>query len=239
MYNGKRILAIIPARGGSKGLPGKNIKPLCGKPLIGWSIEQAQASKYVDEIFVSTDSREIADVAESFGVLIPFLRPKELASDTSPSSEFIIHTIEYYQKKNNNFDYILLVEPTSPLRDTQDIDKCIEMLLNHSYAKSIVGISKIEACHPAFLVKISEEGLLKSYVNQMKTLRRQDIDDLYFFEGSLYLSSIEYYMQEKTFYHELTLPYLMPKYKSFEVDDLLDFQIIERIMELKIKNKIN
>ena len=84
MYNGKKILAIIPARGGSKGLPGKNIKPLCGKPLIGWSIEQAQASKYIDEIFVSTDSLEIANVAEGFGVSIPFLRPEELASDTSP-----------------------------------------------------------------------------------------------------------------------------------------------------------
>ena len=85
MYNNKKILAIIPARGGSKGLPGKNIKPLCGKPLIGWSIEQAQASEYIDEIFVSTDSSEIAAVAESFGVKVPFLRPSELATDTSPS----------------------------------------------------------------------------------------------------------------------------------------------------------
>ena len=96
MYNKKKILAIIPARGGSKGLPGKNIKSLCGKPLIGWSIEQAQASEYIDEIFVSTDSSEIATVAESFGIKVPFLRPSELATDTSPSSAFVLHTIAFF-----------------------------------------------------------------------------------------------------------------------------------------------
>ena len=133
MYNNKKILAIIPARGGSKGLPGKNIKPLCGKPLIGWSIEQAQASEYIDEIFVSTDSSEIAAVAESFGVKVPFLRPSELATDTSPSSAFVLHTINYYRSKGHEFDYILLLEPTSPLRKKGDIDevKFKEILLKN------------------------------------------------------------------------------------------------------------
>ena len=99
MYKGKRILAIIPARGGSKGLPGKNIKELCGKPLIAWSIEHAQNSKYVDEIFISTDSQEIANVAERFGASCPELRPAELARDTAPSSEFIVYTLEKMKKK--------------------------------------------------------------------------------------------------------------------------------------------
>lgn len=93
MYKGKKILAIIPARGGSKGLPGKNIKPLCGKPLIGWTIEQAKACEYIDEIFVSTDSQEIADVAENFGVKVPSLRPQELASDTASSMDVILYTL--------------------------------------------------------------------------------------------------------------------------------------------------
>jgi hypothetical protein len=236
MYNNKKILAIIPARGGSKGLPGKNIKPLCGKPLIGWTIEQAQSSKYIDEIFVSTDSNEIAAVAEDFGIKVPFVRPTELATDTSPSSAFVLHTIDYYRNKGQEFDYILLLEPTSPLRDITDINIAIEQLLNHDTAKSIVGVSKVEATHPAFLVDISKEGLLKSYLKEMKTLRRQELSDLYFFEGSLYLSDIEFYIKEQTFYHDLTLPYVVPKYKAYEIDDIVDFYIVEKILELKLKN---
>ena len=236
MYNNKKILAIIPARGGSKGLPGKNIKPLCGKPLIGWTIEQAQSSKYIDEIFVSTDSNEIAAVAEDFGIKVPFLRPTELATDTSPSSAFVLHTIGYYRNKGQEFDYILLLEPTSPLRDITDINIAIEQLLNHDTAKSIVGVSKVEATHPAFLVDISKEGLLKPYLKEMKTLRRQELSDLYFFEGSLYLSDIEFYIKEQNFYHDLTLPYVVPKYKAYEIDDIVDFYIVEKILELKLKN---
>ncbi|WP_277013504.1 cytidylyltransferase domain-containing protein [Capnocytophaga granulosa] len=236
MYNNKKILAIIPARGGSKGLPGKNIKPLCGKPLIGWTIEQAQSSKYIDEIFVSTDSNEIAAVAEDFGIKVPFLRPAELATDTSPSSAFVLHTIDYYRNKGQEFDYILLLEPTSPLRDITDINIAIEQLLNHDTAKSIVGVSKVEATHPAFLVDISKEGLLKPYLKEMKTLRRQELSDLYFFEGSLYLSDIDFYIKEQTFYHDLTLPYVVPKYKAYEIDDIVDFYIVEKILELKLKN---
>ena len=236
MYNNKKILAIIPARGGSKGLPGKNIKPLCGKPLIGWTIEQAQSSKYIDEIFVSTDSNEIAAVAEDFGIKVPFLRPAELATDTSPSSAFVLHTIDYYRNKGQEFDYILLLEPTSPLRDITDINIAIEQLLNHDTAKSIVGVSKVEATHPAFLVDISKEGLLKPYLKEMKTLRRQELSDLYFFEGSLYLSDIDFYIKEQTFYHDLTLPYVVPKYKAYEIDDIVDFFIVEKILELKLKN---
>ena len=217
-------------------MPGKNIKPLCGKPLIGWSIEQAQASEYIDEIFVSTDSREIATVAERFGIKVPFLRPSELATDTSPSSAFVLHTIDYYRNKGQEFDYILLLEPTSPLRDVDDINIAIEQLLNHNTAKSIVGVSKVEATHPAFLVNISKEGLLKPYLEEMKVLRRQELNDLYFFEGSLYLSEIDYFMKTESFYHNLTLPYVVPKYKSYEVDDIVDFYIIEKLLELKLNN---
>lgn len=238
MYNNKKILAIIPARGGSKGLPNKNIKPLCGKPLIGWSIEQAGGSAYIDEIFVSTDSAEIASVAESFGIEVPFLRPAELATDTSPSSGFVLHTIDYYRSQGEEFDYILLLEPTSPLRDVADINTAIEQLLNHKSAKSIVGVSKVEVTHPAFLVNLSKEGLLEPYLGEMKALRRQELNDLYFFEGSLYLSEIDYYIKTESFYHNLTLPYVVPKYKSYEVDDIVDFYIIEKLLELKLNNTL-
>lgn len=153
MYKDKKILAIIPARGGSKGLPGKNIKPLLGKPLIGWTIEQALTSKYIDEIFVSTDSREIADVAETFGVQVPDLRPEELANDTASSMDFILYTLHLLEKRGKNFSYIVLLEPTSPLRDVMDIDYAIEKLVTIEEAESIVGVCKTEAVHPGIFDK--------------------------------------------------------------------------------------
>ena len=227
MYRDKKILAIIPARGGSKGLPGKNIKPLLGKPLIGWTIEQALASEYIDEIFVSTDSREIADVAETFGVQVPDLRPEELANDTASSMDFILYTLYLLEKRGKKFSYIVLLEPTSPLRDVTDIDE----------AESIVGVCKTEAVHPAFLTKIIR-GFLTPYTNEMKAVRRQELEELYFFEGSVYVSGVEALMRRKSFYHEKCLPYVVPKWKSFEIDDFVDFKIIEALMDLKLKGII-
>jgi len=122
MYKGKKILALIPARGGSKGLPGKNIKPLLGKPLIAWTIEQAKASKYVDRVVVSTDDDEIAEVAIRYGAEVPFLRPKELARDDSPTIDAILHALDFFSDKGERFDLLALLEPTSPLRDSEDID---------------------------------------------------------------------------------------------------------------------
>ncbi len=235
MYKGKKILAIIPARGGSKGLPGKNIKELCGKPLIAWSIEHAQKSKYVDELFISTDSQEIADVAEHFGAPCPELRPAELARDTAPSSEFIVYTLEKMKKEGKSFDYFILLEPTSPLRDVEDVDKSIEMLVDNPVAESVMGVVRAEDSNPAFMVKIGEGGLMIPFMGKAETLRRQDIPDAYYFEGTVYLSKCDAYMEKKAFYHDKTLPYIVPKWKSFEIDDIIDFTIIEALMKLKLQ----
>lgn len=235
MYKGKKILAIIPARGGSKGLPGKNIKELCGKPLIAWSIEHAQKSKYVDELFISTDSQEIADVAEQFGAPCPELRPAELARDTAPSSEFIVYTLEKMKKEGKSFDYFILLEPTSPLRDVEDVDKSIEMLVDNPVAESVMGVVRAEDSNPAFMVKIGEGGLMIPFMGKAETLRRQDIPDAYYFEGTVYLSKCDAYMEKKAFYHDKTLPYVVPKWKSFEIDDIIDFTIIEAIMKMKLQ----
>lgn len=227
-----KVLAIIPARGGSKGLPGKNIRPLCGKPLIGWSIEQAKASKYITEIYVSTDSREIADVAESFGVKVPELRPAELASDTASSASFIIYTIEKLKNEGKEFDYVILLEPTSPLREVKDIDTAIELLHTHGEADSIVGVCKTECAHPVFLVKI-KNGFLSPYLGNMEAIRRQELDELFYFEGTVYVSRINAFLEKKSFYHEKTIPYIVPKWKSFEIDDIDDWFIIESIFKNK------
>ena len=130
MINGKTVIAIIPARGASKGLPGKNIKPLCGKPLIAWSIEAGLGSQYIDEVMVTTDSEKIAGIAREFGATVPFIRPAELASDTATSVDVIRHVLNFYEiKLYKNFEYTVVLEPTSPLRVKEDIDNDIEQLL--------------------------------------------------------------------------------------------------------------
>lgn len=227
-----KVLAIIPARGGSKGLPGKNIKPLLGKPLIGWTIEQAQKSKYITEIYVSTDSQEIANVVEQFGVKVPELRPAHLASDTATSASFVIYTIEKLRYEGKEFDYIILLEPTSPLRLSSDIDHALELLINNqNNAESIVGVCRAECSHPAFMVKMNSLGLLTSYCDQMSAIRRQDLDVLYYFEGTLYASRVDSFLEKKTFYHDKALPYIIPKSRAFEIDDQEDWFIVESILK--------
>ena len=234
MYKDKTFLAIIPARGGSKGLPGKNIKELCGKPLIAWSIEAGLKSNYLDEVMVTTDYQNIADVSKQYGASVPFLRPDELASDTATSFDAIKHTIEYYKNElNKEFDYIVLLEPTSPLRESIDINKAIEVLL-YSNADSIVGVCRTEDQNPAFLVLKNENNFISGYENkEMKVLRRQDIKDVYFFEGTIYISKTNVLLDKKTFYHENTIGYEVPKYKSLEIDDMDDFVMVEAIMNIK------
>ena len=126
MYKNKRILALIPARGGSKGIKDKNIIELCGKPLIAYSIDAAKNSKYIDDILVSTDSEKIAEVAKKYGARVPFLRPYELATDTSTTLDVVLHAIDYVNKEEKKYDTLILLQPTAPLRKTEDIDSAIE-----------------------------------------------------------------------------------------------------------------
>ena len=219
MYKNNSFLAIVPARGGSKGLPGKNIKELCGKPLVAWSIEAGLKSKYVDEVMVSTDDEKIAEISKKYGANVPFLRPSELASDTATTFDAIKHTIDYYKNElKTEFD---------------DIDRAIEILLE-SKADSIVGICKTESQNPAFLVSKDEKGLISGYENKdMRVLRRQEIKDVYFFEGTIYVSKTDVLLDKKTFYHSNTIGYEVPKYKSLEIDDIDDFVMVEAIMNYK------
>ena len=234
----KKILCVVPARGGSKGLPGKNIKMLIDKPLIAWSIEQGLGSKYVNEVIVSTDSEEVAEIAKNYGARVPFLRPDFLAQDDSSTADVLVHMINELEKIGETFDYILLLEPTSPLREVNDIDKAFEQLLSIPQAKSIVGISKVESQHPSFTVSLQNENNFIQSKNNFKVLRRQEIEELYFYEGSLYISEIKSYREKKNFYHKDTLGYIMPKWKSLEIDDEVDFIMTEALLLARQKNLI-
>uniref|UniRef100_UPI004048122F acylneuraminate cytidylyltransferase family protein n=1 Tax=Algoriphagus sp. TaxID=1872435 RepID=UPI004048122F len=234
----KKILCVVPARGGSKGLPGKNIKMLIDKPLIAWSIEQGLGSKYVNEVIVSTDSEEVAEIAKNYGARVPFLRPDFLAQDDSSTADVLVHMMNELEKIDETFDYILLLEPTSPLREVNDIDKAFEQLFSIPQAKSIVGISKVESQHPSFTVSLQNESNFIQSKNNFKVLRRQEIEELYFYEGSLYISEIKSYREKKNFYHKDTLGYIMPKSKSLEIDDEVDFIMTEALLLARQKNLI-
>lgn len=234
MIDSEKVLVLIPARGGSKGLPGKNIMELCGLPLLGWPIRAAKKSKYVDRVIVSTDDPQIANVAVSHGAEVPFIRPEELATDQSSSASVIEHTVSFLSGKGNTFTYLILLEPTSPLTEAEDVDKALLTLhSNRHVADSIVGVSKLEGTHPAFNVVIGEDGLIKPFLKLKfgSVYRRQDIEDVFYFEGSLYISDLSVFLKKLSFYHERTLPYVVPKWKAFEVDDMTDLICIEAIIK--------
>lgn len=233
MIGDKRVLALVPARAGSKGLPGKNVRPLQGKPLLAWPIEAARGSRYVDRVVISTDSTEFAELARAAGADVPFLRPDHLANDTAPSIGFVEHCLDTLEAAGDTYHYIVLLEPTSPLTEAQDIDKALEALVaKERDADAIVGVTALASSHPAFAVRIDTDGLMQPYSSESfgQLPRRQDIEPLYSLDGSLYASTVEAIRRERGFCHRRTLPFVTPRWKSFEVDDLVDFICIEAIL---------
>jgi CMP-N,N'-diacetyllegionaminic acid synthase len=232
MIDGKRVLSAIPARGGSRGLPGKNTRMLCGKPLIAWSIDQARASKYVDETMVTTDSEEIAEIARDFGASVPFLRPAELATDTATTFSAIKHTLEHYLCNwNQNFDYLVLMEPTSPLREPDDIDNMLEALeAESSEFDGIVSIGEISE-HPSIAKRVVG-GCLESFFPDVKqTTYRQANASAFFPYCVAYIVKVKTLLLEETFYPKRCTCYCIKRYQNYEIDDLYDFLCVERVMK--------
>jgi len=237
VYKNKSFLAIVPARGGSKGLPGKNIKELCGKPLIAWSIETGLKSKYLDELVVSTDYQNIADIAKQYGASVPFLRPNCLASDTATSFDAIKHTIDYYKDElSKEFDYIVLLEPTSPLREVDDIDNMISKIVcNEEKFDSIVSMGEVHE-HPSIMKKIVNKDYLNNYCEELELKsRRQDNDEAYFPYGVAYIVKMNSFLEEKTFYTKRNTFFEIKRYQCYEIDDIYDFLAVENIMKYEWK----
>ena len=238
MINNKKIIGIVPARIGSKGLKFKNLKKLNSKPLIYWPIKTLKKSKYVDKIILNTDSKKIKNLGIKMGAEIPFLRPKHLASDNSKIANTIIHTIQYFKKKKIFFDYILLLEPTSPLTTTEDIDDAIKVLeKSNKNVDALVSVAESVSAHPKFCVKLDKNQIIKSYDEKFHIINRQKLDKAYFYSGNFYLSKVDSFIKLKTFYHKRTKAIVSTKAKSFEIDDELDFFIVEKIMKHYNKKK--
>ena len=239
MYKNNSFLAIVPARGGSKGLLGKNIKELCGKPLVAWSIEAGLNSKYIDEVMVSTDDKKIAEISKQHGANVPFLRPSELASDTATTFDAVKHTIDYYKNElKKKFDYIVLLEPTSPLRENNDIDIMIEKIVdNQEEFDSISSIGEAHE-HPSIMKQIVNKNYIVPFCKELKvTTRRQDNEKAYFPYGVAYIAKIKNFLEEETFYTKRNTFYEIKRYQCYEIDDLYDFLAIENIMKYEWRLK--
>jgi CMP-N,N'-diacetyllegionaminic acid synthase len=220
MIDGKTILAIIPARGGSKGVPRKNIRQVGGKPLIAWTIHEAKHSKYIDRLILSSEDSEIIEVAQSLGCEAPFVRPAELARDDTPGIDPVIHAIDYFPK----YDIVVLLQPTSPLRNTADIDGCIKYFAS-KHANVCVSVTASKE-NPYWMYKFGNLGTLQAvtHPDTMPARRRQDLPAIYLLNGAVYVANCSWLREQKNFLSEETLGYVMPRERSLDIDTEEDLE---------------
>jgi CMP-N,N'-diacetyllegionaminic acid synthase len=226
------VLAVITARGGSTTLPRKNILPFCRKPMIAYSIEAALAARRsgapIDRVIVSTDDAEIADISREFGADVPFMRPPELAKSDTPSLPVVQHAIAFAeQERGLAYDWILLLQPTSPLRTEGDILAALGLVAEPG-TTAVVSITNANISHPRKL-KLIEGGILRPFQDDgFQPVRRQDFGyDVYKTNGAIYLARRDVLMQEGSFYGDCPRPLIMPAERSIDIDTQLDFDMAE------------
>jgi CMP-N,N'-diacetyllegionaminic acid synthase len=212
-----RVLAIIAARGGSKGIPRKNLRQVAGKPLIAWSIEAARAARYVDRVITSSDDDAIVDTARKLGCDVPFVRPADLARDDTPGIEPVLHALSILP----DYDIVVLLQPTSPLRTAQDIDACVEQLVTAG-APSCVSICEAET-HPYLTYERTSDGSLRSFVTaEVANMRRQDFPPAWRLNGAVYAARVAWLIGSRSFLNAATIGYPMPAARSLDIDTAED-----------------
>ncbi len=226
MYKNKTFLGIVPARGGSKRLPRKNMLDLCGKPLIAWSIEAGLNSKYIDKVVVSSDDDEILNISSNFGAET-IKRPAELASDTATTFDAIKHTIENVEK----YDYIVLLQPTSPLRNAKHIDEAIE-LLEIKNADAVVSVCEMDHS-PLWSNTLPNDGNMRGFLREeILNKRSQDLEKYYRLNGAIYICKTEKLLENKSFFlKDNIFAYIMDRKSSVDIDEEIDFKMAEVLME--------
>jgi CMP-N,N'-diacetyllegionaminic acid synthase len=219
-------IAIIPARGGSKRLPGKNIKLLAGKPLIAWTIDAALDSKVFDHVFVSTDCDEIAQISKSFGAEVPFLRPAELATDEATTNDVIAHLVEWFEKEyDKDVTTVAILQPTSPLRNAQHIQEAFEVMKD-KHAKAVISVCELE--YPIqFCNKLADDGSMNGFIKKSDMKRTQDLEPYYRLNGAIYFFSRDYVNKLSELYSEGTYSYQMSSRSSVDIDTEGDFSLAE------------
>ncbi|TBL73011.1 cytidylyltransferase domain-containing protein [Paenibacillus thalictri] len=230
MISGKRVLAIISARGGSKGVPRKNIRDICGKPLIAWSIHAAEQSKYIDRLILTSDDDEIISVARKWGCEVPFVRPSELAQDHTPGIDPVLHAVQQVP----GYDLIVQLQPTSPMRLSEDIDGCLEKLIEQE-ADACVTVTEPEKS-PYWMYSLGLDDQLVPVIKMSEfATRRQDLPKVYVLNGAVYVARTDWLLRQKTFLTEETIGYCMPSERSVDIDNEFDFFIVEQILYRNLK----
>lgn len=224
-----RTLAVIPARGGSKGVPKKNIRMLGGRPLIEWTIESAIAARDVlSRIIVSTDDNETASISRSAGVDVPFLRPQELSGDKVPTISVLQHAVAYAEAEEGQaYDFVMLLQPTAPFRTEQDIRDAINLALTKDF-DSIISVVQVFAVHPILMKRIENDRLLPFCLEEFEGTRRQDYSPAaYMRNGAIYLTRRDLIVQKNTIWGNKIRPLVMPEERSINIDSELDFFVCE------------
>ncbi len=234
MQTEKKVLAIIPARGGSKGVKNKNIRLLGDKPLIYWSISAAKKSKYITELYVSTDNADIKNISESYGANV-LMRPSSLANDETPMAETLQFVCKELEKRGEFFDFVVLLQPTAPFRKSQHIDEAIEKFMSYQKTESLVSVYKVEDNHPSRMYRINEKECLIKIMDEPKSSLRQDLDDIYHRNGAIYICTTALIRNEGKLICKNPLSFVMMKKDSINIDDEQDLEIANFLMERNIK----
>jgi N-acylneuraminate cytidylyltransferase len=224
---GKRLLAVITARGGSKGLPRKNVLLAGGKPLIAWTISAARDSESIDRVILSTDDEEIMQYAREWGCEVPFQRPAELANDTATSIDVVLHAVDQVQ----GYEFVVLLQPTSPLRTAQDIDAAFS-LLKSSGAPSCVSVCEADQS-PYWMYRLTNDRKLQNLLPQSHGFtRRQDLPPVYILNGAIYIARVDWLRKTRSFVAEGCVAYPMTKESSIDIDNAEDFEMFRSKVEI-------
>lgn len=229
-----KILAIIPARGGSKGIPRKNIKLLGNKPLISYSIKRALESELLDTVMVSTEDQEIACIAGELGLKVPFMRPESLAQDFSPSLDVVINVLETYKEMGKEFDAVMILEPTNPFRTSNEIDDCIRIFKNKN-SDSLITVKEVPPqFNPHWVFEENEESLLHKAIGETTVIaRRQILPKAYARDGSVYITKTEVVLQQRSLFGETIAYRLNDNPYQINIDSLEDWKEAEKMLKLK------
>lgn len=226
-----RILGVIPARGGSKTIPKKNIKSLLGKPLIAYTIIPAKESKLLTRVIVSSDDKEIIEVSRRYGADIPFVRPKELATDLSLATDVIKHAVIGAEKlEGKKYDYVVMLQPTTPMRTAKDIDKALDKLIETG-ADSVISVVKVGPIHPARMKKIVHDRLINYTEEEVENMPKELLSPVFIRNGAIYAVKRDVLVNMRSFKGNVSRPYVMPEERSINIDSRMDFLLAEALMK--------
>jgi CMP-N,N'-diacetyllegionaminic acid synthase len=231
MINGKKVLVILPARGGSKGLPGKNGRPLQGRPLLAWTIDAAKGSRFVDKVLLSSDSQELIEIAKRFGADAPFVRPESLSGDLAKQEDAILHAMAWVESTEGAYDYIMMLTATNPLRTAADIDAAVERMVAEPRARAVMTVIECEHS-PLFANVLPPDGNMDNFVPEEYRLKnRQELPKYYRICGSVCLSEWEHFKKHRSFVTPETYALVTSARSGLDIDGLGDFMLAETYLK--------